>query len=417
MWILATLNTYLKYTGDTELFNEVCGYYEFPKGKQYITEKGCVVSSEKDTVAEHMIRILDYLLSKRDKRTGCIRILNGDWNDALHFKDNDIGVEDDYGNAVSVMASLQVYSNLEDVIEILEIVNAEKYADKISYYKEQREILEKSIISEAIVENDAKEKRIVHGWNTNKEFLVGSFCDQDGKNRISSTVQSFWILSGMLNKTPELKNTILNAIKHLDSKFGFKTYDVPFDSSFEGLKGINGQVSGTCENAASYIHSSAFAMYSLFKIGEWDLAWEQLNKLLPITHEFISHSPYVMSNAYMENEYFSINGESVNDWMTGSSAVLLKTLIFAICGYQPQINGITIAPACNIPFEDFSFLLESPNYNIKITYKKSNQLERIFIVNGKKFESKYDADISSDKIFIPYDSIDNGKVLEVEVID
>ena len=90
--------------------------------------------------------------------------------------------------------------------------------------------------------------------------------------------------------------------------------------------------------------------------------------------------------------------------------------MFSVCGYQPQLDGILISPAAEIPFEDFSFALETPNYNIKINYNKTGQSRRKFVVNGKEYSIKRD-DITMDNIFIPYDSIDSGKTLEITVSD
>ena len=54
------------------------------------------------------------------QNTGCIRALYGDWNDAL----DGLGVSTvsgvEYGTGVSVMATLQVYQNLGEMLEILE---------------------------------------------------------------------------------------------------------------------------------------------------------------------------------------------------------------------------------------------------------------------------------------------------------
>lgn len=416
VWLLTTLNLYLKYTGDKELFNEVCGYYEYPKGKVYIIDKGAYKSSEKDSVAEHLIRILDYLLSNRDNKTGCIRMLTGDWNDALHFRTSNDDLIDDYGSEVSVMASLQVYSGIKDVVEILQTVNLEKYAPKIEHYKKQREILGEAIRREAVIGNESGELRIVHGWNSNKKVLVGSFCDGDGKNRTALTVQAFGILSGFIEIMPELKDSIIDSFKRLDSEYGFKTFDEYFDSSFEEIIGINGQVPGTHENATAYIHASTFATYALYKIGECTFGWEQFKKLIPTTHKFISHSPYVMPNSYMKNEDFGIDGHSVNDWMTGSAPVILKTIIFSICGYQPMLDGIVIAPANEIPFEDFNFTLKTPEYNLNISYKKQDNGKRNFYLNGSLYEADYDKNLKTVKIFIPTEVLKENDIIDIEIL-
>ncbi len=61
---------------------------------------------------------------------------------------------------------------------------------------------------------------------------------------------------------------------------------------------------GTAENGATYIHASMFGAMSLFAIGEGKQAWDQLEKLLPFTHDTVSVSPFVVPNSYGDNEEF-----------------------------------------------------------------------------------------------------------------
>lgn len=79
VWVISTIVTYLKLTGDFGFLGEVCGYYEIVDEKKRLVKK----SEEQDTVLDHMLRIMNWLLDKTDPRTGCIRVLFGDWNDAL----------------------------------------------------------------------------------------------------------------------------------------------------------------------------------------------------------------------------------------------------------------------------------------------------------------------------------------------
>lgn len=79
VWVISTIVTYLKLTGDFGFLGEVCGYYEIVDEKKRLVKK----SEEQDTVLDHMLRIMSWLLDKTDPRTGCIRVLFGDWNDAL----------------------------------------------------------------------------------------------------------------------------------------------------------------------------------------------------------------------------------------------------------------------------------------------------------------------------------------------
>ena len=69
---------------------------------------------------------MDWLMDKTDSETDCIRVLYGDWNDAL----DGLGVSQDpskaYGSGVSVMAASQVWQNYREMSELLSRLDAEQ---------------------------------------------------------------------------------------------------------------------------------------------------------------------------------------------------------------------------------------------------------------------------------------------------
>ena len=75
------------------------------------------------------------------------------------------------------------------------------------------------------------------------------------------------------------------------------------------------------------------------------MAWEQIFKILPFTHERVSASPFIMPNSYSYDEEKDFNGESISDWFTGSGCVLIKTLIRGVFGVNQTLDEIVIAPA------------------------------------------------------------------------
>ncbi len=390
--------------------NETCPFYSYPnndKTKAFISE-------EAETVLEHICRMLEYLISIIAEDTGCVRVLVGDWNDALLGLGASIDNPKEFGSGVSIMASLQVYRNLSEVIEILEKIDYNLHRERIQRYKKVREELLASILKYAIVENENGEKRIVHGWGDKQSFYVGSFCDGDGKSRISAIDHSFWLITNMIDNTPELHEMIVNNLRKTDSRYGIRTFDEPFTPEFKQLKNITGMLPGTLENACTYIHNAMFGTYALFKRGDYGFAFEQMKKLLPFTHESVSHSAFVMSNAYMDNEEYSINGVAVNDWQTGSAPVLLKIIINQICGFQPSLDGLYIAPCGEIPFKDFSFKLNNERFNLTIKYIKSVN-KRKFTVNGKEYQSSLDNRLKVAKIFISNDELEKYGDIEVVV--
>lgn len=65
---------------------------------------------------------------------------------------------------------------------------------------------------------------------------------------------------------------------------------------------------GTAENGAPYIHASVFGVMALFRMGSPEAAWQELIKSLPMTHDTISVSPYVMPNSYGYNPEKNVDG-------------------------------------------------------------------------------------------------------------
>ena len=122
-------------------------------------------------------------------------------------------------------------------------------------------------------------------------------------------------------------------------------------------------------NGATYIHATLFGIWPLFEIGESKRAWEQFYKILPITHKFISTSPFVMPNSYVENLEEGFDGESMSDWFTGGGSVLVKVLIWYIFGIRPTLDGIYIAPSNDMPFENAQINLKVKGVEISVRYK------------------------------------------------
>ncbi|MBP5198855.1 MAG: hypothetical protein J6033_07375, partial [Lachnospiraceae bacterium] len=115
-WVIDCVTSYLKLTGDFSFLREKCGYCRIVDEKSGIVE----MMDSDDTVLDHMFKIMEYLCGNMDSNTNCVRALYGDWNDALDGLGVSRNPDEKFGNGVSVMASLQVYKNLTDMIELLE---------------------------------------------------------------------------------------------------------------------------------------------------------------------------------------------------------------------------------------------------------------------------------------------------------
>ena len=164
-------------------------------------------------------------------------------------------------------------------------------------------------------------------------------------SRDSLTANAFYVISGMNENNLLRKEDILTAYKNLDSKYGLKTFHPHFERGVKGVGRIVNLPKGTAENGATYIHATLFGILSLFKLDEGELAFKQLEKILPLTHEIISTTPFVMPNSYSYNEEAGMDGESMSDWYTGSANTLIKSLVRGLFGINPSLSGLNITPS------------------------------------------------------------------------
>ena len=361
-WIISTIYQYLAFTNDYSLLKEKCGYYELNSRKTGI--KLDLVES----VYEHLNRLINYLISNIDEDTNCLKSLYGDWNDAVDGLGATNKEGQKFGNGVSIMATCHLYKNL---FEMFEITKQFEKKEKNEYLEIAKKI-EQGVLTNGIVNKDGK-NRIVHGWGEDRSFYVGSFKDVDNKSRHSAASNSFFVISKIYKNNKQFKDAILEAYYALDSKYGLKTFDEYFDKkdAFKVGRIVN-LPKGTAENAATYIHAGMFFARALFMMGEGEKAFDQIYKLIPITHSKITTSPFVMPNSYGENPDLGIDGESMSDWYTGSSNTLLKAIVFDMFGIYPKLGNILeIKPTDYFPSNEASINLNIKKHKISVKYNPS----------------------------------------------
>ena len=364
-WLISTVHRYISYTSNYSFLKEKCTYCELEgRNKGHITDY-------KTIILEHLERIIGFLINNIDKDTGCLKTLYGDWNDAV----DGLGTSktnERFGNGVSIMATFHLYKNLNEIIDILRHEGKDT-----AYYESIREELIKSIKKYAI-----KDDHILHGWGENQSFYVGSRHDIDGKDRYSATSAAFYVISGYYDLDPSYKDLVIKAYRVLDSKYGVRTFNEPFypESGSEVGRIVN-LPPGTAENAATYIHGAMFLTYALMMMGEGNEAYRQLLKLIPITHSFISTSPFVMPNSYGYNPDLGIDGQSMNDWYTGSSNTLLKVIVDSVLGINPSYNDELILKPNKIPVKEINAKISVKGKRINIHYVTTNEAKYIK-VNG-----------------------------------
>ena len=406
LWVISCVYNYLCFTDDYSILDELCTYYTISDD-----EKSGTRSTEKFTILDHLLRIMDYFISNLDEEyeSFCLRILKGDWNDAI----NGLGKSLDgkkYGSGVSVMATAQLYENFNQMYEILKHIGG--YDDVCDRYMECQRKLVAGLKKHAIV-GEKGDEQIVHGWGDKISYKVAGLCDEDGKRRHGLISTAFWGISGLIRETPELKGAMTRTYEALDSKYGFKAFDHPFTPDMKGVGRLNMVLPGTGENACAYIHAGVFANMSLFTIGESEWAWKQVEKILPFTHKTFNATPFVMCNQYTSNEEYNLDGDTLFEWTTGSNPTMLRTFYKYGFGIAPDTEFLRIAPAKVQPSDEASVYVTFLGKKVTLNYTNEGNGERRFFVDGKQVESGYDELSDTRYIKIPKSEIKGDVVIDV----
>ena len=404
LWIITTTHTYLSWTGDFSLLDEECGYYDAEATYGPLTR-----SAERTTVFEHLCRIGDFLCSNVDPETHCLHSLYGDWNDALDGLGRTEKEGKEFGSGVSVMASLQLYQALGELIDIIgRYDETGEYEPHVERYADLSDAL-----SLGLREHAFEDGRVIHGWGDDGAYKVGSTSDYDGADRVSITPNAFWIISGLGMRYPDTCAAVADAIRSLDSKYGLLTFSQPFWPFDRRVGRISTITPGTYENRACYVHAALFGVMALFGAGDSAEAWRQLEKTLTVTHKNATLTTFVMPNSYCDAPDFGADGDSMGDWYTGSGTVLIKALVRYGLGVWPSLDALMLCPPAVMPFGGAQMEFTLRGKRVKYVYRGAVEGRRVISLNGKPLATLPHPTMKTPVTFVKYDELSDGDVIEV----
>ncbi len=407
-WIIATLHTYLAYTADYSILDEVCGYYKAENSYEW---GGRTPRSEiRDSVLDHIIRITDFLVSNVDEKNHCVHALYGDWNDALNGLGKTKHTDRDFGDGVSIMATLQLYLSLEQMCEILNRTG--KHGALAENYSAVRKRIYEGVAKNALVHGEDGTTRMIHGWGEDMAYFVGSFNDYDSNSRISLTANSYCAISGIIKEFAEYKDDIAKNILSLDSKCGLRTFDKPFLDGVDKVGRICYITPGTYENSCAYVHAGTFGIMALFLMGYSRDAWRLLEKAMVISHDNATRTTFVMPNSYCDSEEYSADGDSMGDWYTGSGTVLIKEIIKCGFGIEPTLSSLRIAPTDYFPCKTAEITLTVKGCDLCVKYENLGEGKRKIYFNGKELPLTFDSIRNTYYAEIP----DNELLAKAEIL-
>jgi cellobionic acid phosphorylase len=315
VWLPICLKAYLDETDDYEFLEVLVEFSD---------------SQELQSIAQHVSLAMHWLDKSRDGR-GLSFINQGDWCDPMNM----VGYK---GRGVSAWLSLASAYALNLWAEILQLHQHKDNNERTFFLQQAKNI------NDAVNQYCWAQRWFARGI-TDEGRVFGTDSDTEGK--IFLNPQSWAWLSGAANQ--QQTKLMLEAIKQqLHTPYGAMMLAPSYTHMVEDIGRVTQKFPGTAENGSVYNHASAFYIYSLYHIGEADLAFEQLKLMLPNQSDLLRRGqlPLFVPNYYRGayHQFADEAGKSSQLFNTGTVAWYYRILVEQLFGVVGNKKGLNISP-------------------------------------------------------------------------
>ena len=362
LWLPATVERYVRITGDFNILEETVNYVEGrklnPEEESYYDLP--LASSLHETIYQHCVRAIKHSLARGAH--GLPLIGAGDWNDGMNM----IGIE---GKGESVWLGFFGYHTLR------------RFAHLAARYRDA------DFAETCLREADALRGNLAeHGWD-GAWYRRAYFDDgtplgsaQNEECSIDSISQSWSVLSGVTAEWRQEK-AMQSLEEHLVRRdIGIiQLLNPPFDKSSLEPGYIKGYVPGVRENGGQYTHSAIWAIMAFAALGEREKAWELLTMVNPINHardeielDTYKVEPYVLSaDVYAMPPHAGRGGWS---WLTGAASWMYRLIVESLLGLRQEGDRLSFQPLLleDWPEVEVTYNYRDTVYKIKIIQQNTN---------------------------------------------
>lgn len=307
LWLVASINEYVKETGEFDFLDEVVTYADGGQG----------------TVYEHITRILDFS-HRQVGENGVCKGLRADWNDCLNL-----------GGGESAMVSFLHYWAIQNFLEIAAYKGCQ---EDITKYTAMAEEVKKVCDSELW-----DEEWFIRGITKNGK-KIGTNKDKEGKVHLESNAWA--VLSGAASQEKGIK-AMDSVEKYLYTPYGIMlnapAYTVPDDD----IGFVTRVYPGLKENGSIFSHPNPWAWAAECKLGRGDKAMKYYDALCPYYQndkiEIREAEPYSYCQFIMGKDHTGY-GRARHPFMTGSGGWSYFSATRYILGIRPQFDYLEIDP-------------------------------------------------------------------------
>lgn len=331
LWLVPSIVEYIKETGDLSFADMGINY----------ADEG------RDTVYEHMKRILDFSAQEVGK-TGICKGLRADWNDCLNL-----------GGGESAMVSFLHFWAINSFLELAQYLERNEDVEKYSQMAKKV----KKVCDEELWDGEW----YIRGITKNLK-KIGTKDDIEGKVHLESNAWA--VLSGASDYEKGIK-AMDSVHEYLATPYGIMlnapSYTVPDDD----IGFVTRVYPGVKENGAIFSHPNPWAWAAECILGRGDRAMEYYDSLCPYNQndmiEIRESEPYSYCQFIMGKDHTAY-GRARHPFMTGSGGWSYFSATRFMLGIKPDFDKLDVNPCIPGEWKEFSVTRKwrGATYNIKV---------------------------------------------------
>ena len=321
MWLPISIFFYLKESGDLGVVDDMVK-----------TADGVRMS-----LAELVYRIIENVWQRRSPRN-LVLMEKGDWNDAINYAGR-------AGRGESIMASEQLLYLCNEYLELASVAGGVPGVRTVG--------LVARALESALEEHAWDGGWYVRGTNDEGE-VIGARGGEHGE--IFANSNSWAVMAGL---SRERTGKAMAAVRdRLLTEKGCALFLPGWTEPDPDIGIITRFAVGTKENAAIFLHATAWATMAWAMLGEGDTAMRSYRSVLPNIRagedgDLYKSEPYVYAEYIIgpESGYF---GEGSHSWFTGGAGWQWHVFWGYILGIRPSYRGLVIDPCLPSEWEEIT---------------------------------------------------------------
>ena len=339
LWLVASINEYIKETGEFSFLDEIYTYADGGEGSVY----------------EHMKRILDFSC-RQVGEDGICKGLRADWNDCLNL-----------GGGESAMVSFLHYWAITKFVELAKYKGEEGDVKK---YTDMGEKV-KAVCDQVLWDGEW----YIRGITANGR-KIGTKNDTEGKIHLESNAWA--VLSGAAPYEKGIK-AMDSIYEQLFTPYGIMLNGPAYTKPDDDIGFVTRVYPGLKENASIFSHPNPWAWAAECMLGRGDRAMEFYHALCPYYQndkiEIREAEPYSYCQFVVGKDHTAF-GRARHPFMTGTGGWAYYSATHYMLGIRPGMDALEIDPCIPKGWDGFTLTRQWRGAQYDITVENPEHVSK-----------------------------------------